>query len=138
MIIDEKPCYLFGRNKDLCDFHLEHTSSSRFHSVLIYHKHLKRSFLVDLKSSKYILKEENYGHNYFVVENNVCFERIRIRIFLVCVINGWVWLAQLVRSLPSNHKVPVQSPALPRFELICATFFLAKANSAFHPSRVAK
>ena len=32
------------------------------------------------------------------------------------------WLAQLVRSLPTTRS-PVRSPALPRFELICATFF---------------
>ena len=55
LIIDEKPCYLFGRNKDVCDFNLEHTSCSRVHAALVFHKHLKRSFLVDLNSSEYCM-----------------------------------------------------------------------------------
>lgn len=54
MIIDQKPYYLFGRNKEACDFTLEHTSCSRVHAALVFHKHLNRTFLIDLKSSKYI------------------------------------------------------------------------------------
>ncbi|KXJ21219.1 nuclear inhibitor of protein phosphatase 1 [Exaiptasia diaphana] len=51
LIIDEKSCYLFGRNKDTCDFSLEHTSCSRVHAALVFHRHLKRCFLVDLGST---------------------------------------------------------------------------------------
>ncbi|XP_031556932.1 nuclear inhibitor of protein phosphatase 1-like [Actinia tenebrosa] len=51
LIIDEKSCYLFGRNKDVCDFQLEHTSCSRVHSALVFHRNLKRCFLVDLGST---------------------------------------------------------------------------------------
>ena len=29
-----------------------------------------------------------------------------IFVVLYVLINGWAWLVQLVRSLPSNHKVP--------------------------------
>ncbi|XP_028417749.1 nuclear inhibitor of protein phosphatase 1-like isoform X2 [Dendronephthya gigantea] len=51
LIIDQKPFYLFGRNKDSCDFPLDHTSCSRVHSALVFHKHLNRPFLIDLKST---------------------------------------------------------------------------------------
>lgn len=54
MIIDQKSYYLFGRNKEACDFTLEHTSCSRVHAALVFHKHLNRTFLIDLKSSKYL------------------------------------------------------------------------------------
>lgn len=52
LIIDEKKFYLFGRNPDLCDFTIDHQSCSRVHAALVYHKHLKRLFLIDLNSSK--------------------------------------------------------------------------------------
>ena len=44
---------MFGRNKDSCDFPLPHQSCSRQHAALVYHKHLKRPFLMDLGSSKF-------------------------------------------------------------------------------------
>lgn len=52
LIIDEKKFYLFGRNPDICDFTIDHQSCSRVHAALVYHKHLKRLFLIDLNSSK--------------------------------------------------------------------------------------
>lgn len=51
LMIDEKKCYLFGRNPDLNDFVIDHQSCSRVHSALVYHKHLQRAFLVDLGST---------------------------------------------------------------------------------------
>lgn len=51
LIIDEKKFYLFGRNPDLCDFTIDHQSCSRIHAALVYHKHLKRLFLIDLNST---------------------------------------------------------------------------------------
>ena len=39
------------------------------------------------------------------------------------ILHGRVWLAQLVRSLPSSHKVPVRSSDLPRFEYLCYLLF---------------
>uniref|UniRef100_UPI00358ED23E nuclear inhibitor of protein phosphatase 1 isoform X1 n=2 Tax=Myxine glutinosa TaxID=7769 RepID=UPI00358ED23E len=51
LIIDEKKCYLFGRNPDVCDHTIDHQSCSRIHSALIYHKHLKRIFIIDLNST---------------------------------------------------------------------------------------
>ena len=53
LMIDEKRCYLFGRNSQLNDFTIDHNSCSRVHAALVYHKHLHRCFLVDLGSSKY-------------------------------------------------------------------------------------
>lgn len=50
-MIDEKKCYLFGRNPDLNDFGVEHASCSRVHAALVFHKHLERVFLVDLNST---------------------------------------------------------------------------------------
>ncbi|MGH0157794.1 UNVERIFIED_CONTAM: hypothetical protein FKN15_034328, partial [Acipenser sinensis] len=50
LIIDEKKYYLFGRNPDICDFTIDHQSCSRVHAALVYHKHLKRVFLIDLNS----------------------------------------------------------------------------------------
>ncbi|XP_046387028.1 nuclear inhibitor of protein phosphatase 1 [Ischnura elegans] len=50
LMIDEKKCYLFGRNAQLNDFCIDHASCSRVHSALVYHKHLHRAFLVDLAS----------------------------------------------------------------------------------------
>nr|XP_014349631.1 PREDICTED: nuclear inhibitor of protein phosphatase 1 [Latimeria chalumnae] len=51
LIIDEKKYYLFGRNPDICDFTIDHQSCSRVHAALVYHRHLKRVFLVDLNST---------------------------------------------------------------------------------------
>ncbi|XP_028836489.1 protein phosphatase 1, regulatory subunit 8b isoform X1 [Denticeps clupeoides] len=51
LIIDEKKYYLFGRNPDVCDFTIDHQSCSRVHAALVYHKHLKRLFLIDLNST---------------------------------------------------------------------------------------
>ena len=53
LMVDEKRCYLFGRNSQLNDFCIDHQSCSRVHAALVYHKHLNRAFLVDLGSSKY-------------------------------------------------------------------------------------
>lgn len=50
-MIDEKPFYLFGRNADIVDIAVEHASCSRYHAALVYHKILKRSFIIDLKST---------------------------------------------------------------------------------------
>ncbi|CAH8644269.1 unnamed protein product [Schistosoma mattheei] len=50
LIIDEKSCYFFGRNKQLCDFAVDHQSCSRVHAVLVWHKFLSRAFLIDLGS----------------------------------------------------------------------------------------
>ena len=52
LMIDEKKCYLFGRNAQMNDFSIDHASCSRVHAALVYHKHLDRAFLVDLGSSK--------------------------------------------------------------------------------------
>ena len=51
-MIDQKKCYLFGRNPQMCDFCIDHASCSRVHSALVWHKNLNRAFLVDLGSSK--------------------------------------------------------------------------------------
>jgi nuclear inhibitor of protein phosphatase 1 len=51
LMVDEKKCYLFGRNPQLNDFCIDHGSCSRIHSALVWHKHLERSFLVDLGST---------------------------------------------------------------------------------------
>lgn len=50
-MIDEKPYYLFGRNADVVDVPIDHGSASRYHAALVYHKVLKRSFIIDLKST---------------------------------------------------------------------------------------
>lgn len=60
LMVDEKKCYLFGRNQQLNDFCIDHASCSRVHAALVYHKHLNRAFLVDLGSSKYIDWYDNF------------------------------------------------------------------------------
>lgn len=55
-MIDQKKCYLFGRNPQMCDFSIDHASCSRVHAALVWHKHLSRAFLVDLGSSMFIFK----------------------------------------------------------------------------------
>jgi nuclear inhibitor of protein phosphatase 1 len=40
-----------GRNADVVDVTIDHGSASRYHAALVYHKVLKRSFIIDLKSS---------------------------------------------------------------------------------------
>ena len=56
-----------------------------------------------------------------VIENNVLF----LLCLFSCVLidSGRAWLEQLVRSLPSDSKVPSSSPALPRFESLCDLLF---------------
>lgn len=51
LMIDQKKCYLFGRNKEMCDFAVDHQSCSRVHAAFVYHKSLQKSFLVDLGST---------------------------------------------------------------------------------------
>jgi len=51
LMVDEKRCYLFGRNSQLNDFTVDHGSCSRVHAALVYHKHLGRTFLVDCGST---------------------------------------------------------------------------------------
>ncbi|XP_063975637.1 nuclear inhibitor of protein phosphatase 1 isoform X2 [Diachasmimorpha longicaudata] len=51
LMVDEKKCYLFGRNQQLNDFCIDHASCSRVHAALVYHKQLNRAFLVDLGST---------------------------------------------------------------------------------------
>lgn len=52
LMIDEKKCYLFGRNAQLNDFCIDHQSCSRVHAAFVYHKHLHICYLVDLGSSE--------------------------------------------------------------------------------------
>lgn len=51
-MVDEKKCYLFGRNAQMNDFCIDHASCSRVHAAFVYHKHLNIAYLVDLGSSK--------------------------------------------------------------------------------------
>lgn len=51
LMIDEKKCYFFGRNRELCDFTIDHASCSRVHAALLWHKELNRPFLIDLGST---------------------------------------------------------------------------------------
>lgn len=44
-------CYLFGRNPELNDFRIDHSSCSRVHASLVYHKFLNLTYLVDLGST---------------------------------------------------------------------------------------
>ncbi|VDD83864.1 unnamed protein product [Mesocestoides corti] len=50
LMMDEKSCYFFGRNRQLCDFAIDHQSCSRIHAALVWHKNLNRAFLIDLGS----------------------------------------------------------------------------------------
>ncbi|XP_053680735.1 nuclear inhibitor of protein phosphatase 1 [Anopheles nili] len=50
-MIDEKRCYLFGRNPQMNDFCIDHASCSRVHAAFVYHKHLHIAYLVDLGST---------------------------------------------------------------------------------------
>lgn len=51
LMIDEKKCYLFGRNAQMNDFCIDHASCSRVHSAFVYHKQLNIAYLVDLGST---------------------------------------------------------------------------------------
>jgi len=51
LMIDQKKCYLFGRNSQMNDFCIDHASCSRVHAAFVWHKHLNRAFLVDLGST---------------------------------------------------------------------------------------
>lgn len=50
-MIDEKKCYLFGRNAQMNDVCIDHQSCSRVHAAFVYHKHLNIAYLVDLGST---------------------------------------------------------------------------------------
>ncbi|XP_065062509.1 nuclear inhibitor of protein phosphatase 1-like isoform X2 [Rhopilema esculentum] len=51
LIIDGKDYFLFGRLRDHVDFPLDHASCSRVHAALVFHRHLKRMFIIDLGST---------------------------------------------------------------------------------------
>lgn len=63
-MLDQKKCYLFGRNAQMSDFCIDHQSCSRVHAAFVYHKHLNRAFLVDLGSSKSLQILLNYHSIY--------------------------------------------------------------------------
>lgn len=65
LMIDETKCYFFGRNKDQCEFVIDHASCSRVHAVLLWHKHLNRSFLIDLNSSTFTFAQNSFLMIYF-------------------------------------------------------------------------
>ena len=46
-----------------------------------------------------------------------------INLMMVVMMSGRAWLAQLVRSLPSDQKVPGSISALPKFESLCDLLF---------------
>ena len=71
-MIDEKNCYFFGRNKDTVDFLTDHASCSRVHAVLLWHKHLNRSFIIDLGSGTNLpnLMIRKIVSNYFYYYHN--------------------------------------------------------------------
>ena len=50
-IVDGKTHFFFGRQRQYIDFTLDHTSCSRVHAVMLYHKNLQRMFLIDLGST---------------------------------------------------------------------------------------
>jgi nuclear inhibitor of protein phosphatase 1 len=51
VLVDEKKYYFFGRNPTMNDICVDHSSCSRVHAVLLFHKILERFFLVDLGST---------------------------------------------------------------------------------------
>lgn len=59
LMIDEKKCYLFGRNAQLNDFCTDHASCSRVHAAFVFHKNLQICYLVDLGSSKHQPRESS-------------------------------------------------------------------------------
>lgn len=60
LMIDDKDYYLFGQDKEINDFCNDHASCSRIHAAIVYHKNLKRSYLVDLGSSKCLYSKNTY------------------------------------------------------------------------------
>lgn len=48
--LDQYPFYLFG-SSNVCDFRLEHPSSSRVHAAVVYHGEKKMFLIVDLQST---------------------------------------------------------------------------------------
>mmetsp|Transcript_23139 Transcript_23139/g.32041 ORF Transcript_23139/g.32041 Transcript_23139/m.32041 type:complete len:253 (-) Transcript_23139:71-829(-) len=48
--LEDKSFYLFGRNKEMCDFVIEHSSVSRTHCAIVHHEN-KRLYLIDLCST---------------------------------------------------------------------------------------
>lgn len=71
LMIDEKKCYLFGRNKQLNDFCIDHASCSRVHAALVYHKHLNISYLVDLGSSEYLMNLFSFSNLWLVFGSEI-------------------------------------------------------------------
>ncbi|KAH8401981.1 hypothetical protein KR009_008965, partial [Drosophila setifemur] len=59
LMVDEKRCYLFGRNSQMNDFCIDHASCSRVHAAFVYHKHLNIAYLVDLGSSEWKIRVIN-------------------------------------------------------------------------------
>jgi len=51
VLVDDKRAYFFGRNPTQTDICIDHSSCSRVHAVLLFHKILDRFFLVDLGST---------------------------------------------------------------------------------------
>lgn len=76
-IVDGKTHFFFGRQREFIDFTLDHTSCSRVHSVMVYHKNLQRMFLVDLGSTHgtFLGKTQLEPHRpmQLAIEDNFCF-----------------------------------------------------------------
>ena len=67
LLLDGKKYFLFGRNKDRCDFPLDHESCSRIHAALVYHKHLDRFFIIDQGSGEYVHVQLSLDSDRFVL-----------------------------------------------------------------------
>jgi len=75
-MLDQKKCYLFGRNAQMSDFCIDHQSCSRVHAAFVYHKHLNRAFLVDLGSSKFNNLNLMYIQKFFYFTQVINFANI--------------------------------------------------------------
>ena len=113
-MIDEKPYYLFGRNIDLTDFCIDHASCSRVHAALVYHKHLDRFFLTDLKSSNknfkiFLFIIIIFCNLYFNQRNSVC-------LFSLFIAHG-----SFIGNIRMESEKPTQLPLDSTFQFGAST-----------------
>ena len=108
LMIDEKKCYLFGRNPQMNDFCVDHNSCSRVHSALVYHKNLSRAFLVDLGSSEYQFQFELFSLFMYVL--TMFFFQLMALLLAIYVwksINqlSCLWIHPFVLELPQENTL---------------------------------
>ena len=109
-------------HRDFCFYLLPQIRNS---STMLFSALVTRIFGIKKEKDEHSKKNRLVSCCYFI---SLISENIALPFSLI----RWAWLAQLVRSLPSDHMVPGSIPGFARFEYLCNLLF--RLNQLSFPS----